>query len=117
MPKNMRHRVNVMRPTEATDEYGATKGKAEIVMENWPCSIEKLSGREVETARQTVPTATYRVKGYGDPRKPIGPGCYLLRLPLAANEEEQMRMEIGFVKDVNLNGIELELICGEEIHG
>lgn len=112
--KNMRHVVNVMRPAKKTADYGETQGKPELVMENWPCSIETLSGREVETARQTVATATYRVKGYGNPKKPIDASCYLVRLPITTPET---RLEIGFVKDRQQNGIDLELICGAEIHG
>lgn len=108
-----RHLVNVMRPTKATGDYGETQGAPEELYHHCPCSIEQISGREGEIARQTVPTATHRVKLYADPRKPIDARCYL-----TGGSIGERVLQIGAPpNDKRQNGVELELLCGEEIHG
>lgn len=107
--KNMRHVVNVMRPTESLEGHGAIEGKPTIYIPKVPCSIETLSGQELERARQLVSTATHKVEMYGDPKKPLKRTDFL--------DFEGRTLEIGQILDKNQNGVELELICGEEVHG
>lgn len=103
--KNMRHRVNVMRPTKATGSLGERQGQDETVCENWPCSITTLSGKEQETARQNGADAQYSIEGYGDPKWKDLEKCYL--------QFGERRFHIAFVDDEQMNGVKLRLLCGE----
>jgi hypothetical protein len=103
--RNLRHYVNVMRPTKAADEYGQTQGQPETLLANVPCSVETLSGRELELARATFGMVSYKVTMYGDPSKPIRRTDYLTM--------GDRRLEIADVKDTYQNGVVFELICGE----
>ena len=100
-----RHLVTVMRPAEATDEYGQTQGQPATILKDVPCSIEPLSGRETELARQTFGIASLRVRMYGDPAKPLQ---YTDWLAFGGR-----RLNIGQIIDRHQNGLDLELICGE----
>ena len=110
--KNMRHIVDVMRPTEALDGYGQTQGNPQIVMRQWPCSIETLSGREVEQARTVFAEATHKVEGYGDPARPFKERDYLTGGSIGSRV-----LGIGFKNDKQQNGIHLSLLCGERTGG
>lgn len=103
---DLRQRVNVMRPTKTEGTVGQTQGNPETIIRNWPCSIEALSGRELELARSTFAAATLKVEGYGDPKKPIKETDYL--------EFGERKLYVGFVNDQDQNGVELSLVCGEE---
>lgn len=105
--KNMRHVVNVMRPTKATGTLGELQGQPEIVCEKWPCSIKPISGNESESARQNAPGATFAVEGYGDPKWKDLEQCYL-----TGGSIGERRLNIAFVDDENLNGVKLRLLCG-----
>lgn len=111
--KAMCHVVNVMRPPKAHGTLGQTQGQPETIIRNWPCSIENLSGRELELARSTFAAATLKVEGYGDPRKPIEARDYLELASLTPGKQPR-KLFVGFVDDKMQNGIELSLICGEE---
>ncbi len=41
MPRNLRHVVDVMRPTETIGSRGQIQGTPETIIKNWPCSIRK----------------------------------------------------------------------------
>lgn len=103
----MRHMVTVMRPTQAQGTRGEPQGKDAVIVKDVPCSIETLSGREGELARQIFAAATYRVQMYGDPSKPIENTDYL--------QFGSRRLNIGFINDRQQNGIELELLCEEAL--
>lgn len=104
----MRHVVKVMRPSDAVDDRGRPTGDATTLMEEWPCSITTLSGREVVQARTVYAEATSQVEGYGDPNKPIKETDYLTGLSLG-----ERILNIGFVNDKLQNGVSLTLLCGE----
>lgn len=106
----MRHLVNVMRPTKATGSLGELQGQPEVVIPNWPCSIKTLSGGESVAARQNTANATLEVQGWGNPRKPIAEGDYLIVLP---ETDPPRKLNIEFIDDKKQNGIELTLLCGE----
>jgi hypothetical protein len=108
--KNLRHVVSVMRPTEATDTIGNTRGAPQQIFGQWPCSIETLSGRELELARSTYADATLKVEGYGDPGKRFKVTDYLTGGSIGSRV-----LNIGFINDRQQNGIQLSLICGEAV--
>ena len=110
--KNMRHRVNVMRPTEAQGTRGQAQGNPELILKDWPCSIETLSGREIEQARTVFAEATHRVEGYGDPAQ-----RFKERDHLTGGSIGKRTLHIGFINDKQQNGIELSLLCGERTGG
>lgn len=102
----LRHVATVLRPPESNyGTLGQKQGQDEVIYKDWPCSIETLSGRESEYARQNYATATLVVKGYTDPAKPIKATDYL--------QFGARKINIGFVNDVDQNGLQSELLCGE----
>lgn len=104
----MKHVVNIMRPPKAAGSLGESQGQPTTVCKEWPCSISTLSGKEQETARQTGADAQFRVDGYGDPNWTDLEQCYLTGGTIG-----KRRLDIEFVDDENLNGINLRLFCGE----
>lgn len=111
--KNMRHVVNVMRPTQALGTRGEGEGKDQQVLKDVPCSIETLSGREAELARSVYPDATYKVEMYADPSNPVTAVMYLTGGTIGTR-----RLHIGFVNDSNNMGTaSLTLLCGEDLSG
>lgn len=105
---DLRHTVNVMRPTEATGSLGETQGEPKLICKNWPCSIAVMSGRELELARQNFAAANLKVEGYGDPRNPFKATDYLTGGSIGGRV-----LNVGFVNDLKQNGLELSLVCGE----
>lgn len=112
---NLRHVVNVMRPTKNKGTVGESQGQPDVVMRNWPCSIETLQGREADLARQTFASATLKVEGYGDPRNPFKATDYLEFVDgVTGTKDKPRKLYIGVVNDEKQNGIKLTLLCGEE---
>ena len=101
--------ASIYRPAQALDAYGQEKGAEQVIMRDVPVSLETLSGREVELARQQYAGATLRAQLTGDPKKPIS---YRDRLQVNGRS-----LEIGFIRDEQQNGIELELLLGEVVDG
>jgi head-tail adaptor len=112
MPKNMRHVVSVMRPTEAQGTRGQIQGTPETIIDKWPCSIETLNGREVVQARTVFAEATHRVEGYGNPAKRFKERDYV-----TGGSIGERVLAIGFINDKQQNGVELSLLCGERTGG
>lgn len=110
MPKNMRHRVNVMRPTKSTNTIGNTQGAPETILRDWPCSIETMSGREIEIARSIYADATLKVEGYGNPNNQFKVTDYL-----TGGSIGERVLNIGHINDKQQNGIQLSLVCGEAV--
>ena len=95
-----------MLPSQDLGERGRRQGPDTVVLANVPCSIETLSGRELEVARQLYATATARVELHGDPAAPLTPQHYLLF--------GTKKLHIGHVDDVDRLGVEYVLLCGED---
>lgn len=104
-----RHSVAIMRPVAATyDALGQLSGTDRTVADGVPCSIEQISGRERELARQNMAAATLRVRLFSDPAWSLTTGDYLLR-------DDSTRIEIGFIQDVDETQLEVWLTCAEEV--
>lgn len=112
MPKNMRHIVRVMRPTEAAGTRGQSQGEPQTIIAEWRCSIETLSGREVVQARTVFAEATHEVKGYGDPKKRFEERDYV-----TGGSIGERVLHIGFINDIQQNGVSLSLLCQERTGG
>jgi hypothetical protein len=109
----LKHYVNVMRPTEAYGSVGELQGQDQTILQGVPCSIETLSGREAEIARSVYADVTYKVEMYADPRKPVTAEMYLTGGTLG-----KRKLHIGFVNDSNNMGTgSLELLCSEASEG
>jgi hypothetical protein len=104
----MRHLVNVMRPTGAEGDLGERRGQPICVRREVPCSIETLTGREIDQARTILSDAIYKVEFYADPSKVVTQNDFLTGGTLGKRE-----LHIGYVNDVNMQGLKLELLCGE----
>lgn len=108
--RNLRHIVNVHRPTQALDSRGQANNDT-VYWRDVPCSIETLSGQEQIVARQLLATATYKVAMYGNPEKRLDPSD---KLEWGVKPDGKPRyLEIGEIRDLQQNGQQLELICGE----
>lgn len=104
----MRHIVNVMRPTGAVGSLGELQGQPTLVLKEWPCEIKTLSGKEQEAARQNGADAQFSAEGYGPLPTDAIEQCYLTGGTLG-----KRKLNVAFVDDKNLNGINLRLLCGE----
>jgi len=102
-----RHYVTIKRPSTAKGTKGQRTGSDTIVLANWPCSIETLSGGERELARTIVVDATHRVIGWADRTNPIRELDYLVL-------EGGRRLAIGHVADPEQLGLEWHLLCAED---
>lgn len=103
----LRHRVTVWRPSQQLGTRGERTGNDTIVLQEVPCGIENLDGRELEQARQTVAVATHRVELYADPQKPITAGDYLVL-------HDGSVLYIHHVDDVDNLGLEYRFLCAKE---
>lgn len=104
----MRHIVDVMRPPEPQGEGGQLNSQPKVLMKDVPCSIENLSGIEQERMQQMYATARNKVRMYGDPDNPLRTVDWLV-------DQSGKRLNILQINDKWRNGIELEMICGEEV--
>src|SRR3990167_1441101 len=77
MAKLKRHAVTIKRPSTALGTRGQRDGDPIIVAADVPCSIEPLSGRELELARHQVADATQLVTFFDDPSWNLSTRDYL----------------------------------------
>lgn len=104
-----RQLVTIKRPATSLDSRGQETGGDTTVAEDVFCSIEELSGRELELARQVHGSATHRVRCYLDPGWSVTSGDYLVE---AGSDR---RLHIGFIQNPEFTGRESVLTCGEEV--
>lgn len=104
----LREIVDVMQPADAIGSRGQQIGHDTVYIPQVPCSIETLNGSESDAARQVYAEVTHRVRMYGDPSKPLTHAMYL-------KTWSGRKLNIGFINDVQQNGVELELLCGEVV--
>lgn len=106
-----RHWVDAFEPPKTLGSRGQRQGHGKRLMRNIPASIETLSGREAEVARQIVPQATLMVKIHG-PIPGLAAKCYFLQHPIT---DASKPIHIGYVNDVHRNGRDLHCTCTEEV--
>lgn len=106
----LRHYVNVMQPTDAEGTRGEREGQDKTVRQGVPCSIETLSGRELELARSTYPDATYKVVMRADPLRQVTSVMYLTGGTLG-----KRRLYIAFPNNIDQKNFELHLLCSEDL--
>jgi len=102
-----RHQVTIKHPPTAVDSRGQKTGDPSTVLANVPCSIEQLAGLELIRAKKLFAEATYRVELWGDPSTPIQSTDYL--------EWGSRTLHIGAVIDPEQTGVDIELLCKEEV--
>lgn len=104
-----RHVVTIKRPassgTPNLGPRGQVIGNDKTIAENVPCSIENLSGRELELARQVVSDATKRVRLFDDPDWGLNSKDYLIF--------GSRRLNIGYVDHPEEVQVEAFLLCKE----
>lgn len=103
----MRHIVTVMRPPDPQGEGGQLNSQPTRFRNEVPCSIEPLSGRELERMQEMEAVANCKVRFYGDPDKQVKETDWLI-------DEFGKRINIVAKNDSlrNQQGI-VELICME----
>src|SRR4051812_40237641 len=90
----MRHVVTVMRPPPPQGEGGQLNSPEPAVFrERTPCSIDPLSGRELERMQQMQAVANCKVTFYGDPKKQVKTTDWLI-------DEFGKRINIVAINDV-----------------
>lgn len=104
------HIVTVMRPATSEGSLGQTQGQPAAVYQTWPCSITPLSGQESYDVRQVGAARTFEVKGYTDPKRPIKETDYLTLGSLGKRQ-----LHIAYVEDPMQNGVQVRLVCGENL--
>jgi hypothetical protein len=103
----LRHIADIYAPISDTDTRGQIDPfSGTPYMANVPCSIEQLSSRELDAARQVYATATHEVKLYADPKRPIAHTYWL--------KWGNRRLEIGAAV-LDTRGLEYTLTCGEVV--
>jgi hypothetical protein len=102
-----RHVVTVMRPATSDGTLGETQGQPAVIYTNWPCSIKPLNGTESQDVRQTGASRTFEIEGYTDPKKPIKETDYL--------KFGERTLHIAYIDDPMQNGVQVRLVCGENL--
>lgn len=92
---------------------GELQGQPEVVSETVNFrSMKSLSGKEQETARQTGADRQFAVEVWGNPKWKDLEQCWFEILPL---ETPPRKLHIEFVDDRKNNGLDLRIICGENL--
>lgn len=102
--RNLRHIVNVHRPTQALDSRGQANNDT-VYWRDVPCSIEAISATEGEAGGQQQAVTTYKVEMYGNPLKPLKHSDWL--------KWGSRKLNIEAIDDTKQNGEQLVLTCGE----
>jgi len=105
-PGRLRHTVDIYRdPTGAYGTSGENQGQPQLIKANVPCSIDTLSGRQLEQARAQWDAAVLQVDMFADPAWNLDSRCYL--------KFGTRRLYVGFVNNIEQAGFEYQLLCGE----
>jgi len=108
-PGTVRYQVDLYLPTTELDARGRRKTDAEdtLVLTALPASIEQLADLELIRARKQWEEATHRVRVTLWPGHAVTTRHYLLF--------GTRRLHIGAVVDAAQTGIDIELLCREEV--
>lgn len=99
-------RGRIMRPMQELDDRGQAAYGSVDIARDWPMSVSVISGREVEAARQRVPTADCRIECSG----PLD-----VRAQDVIVLDDGRKFTIGYVEDKQQNGFELAIIATYEV--
>lgn len=103
----LRHVVDIYEPIIESDTRGQIDPSVGTpYIASVPCSVEQLSSRELDAARQVYATATHEVKMYADPKRPIQHNYWL--------KWGNRRLEVGAAV-LDTRGLEYTLTCGEVV--
>ncbi len=108
---SLRHVVRVMRPAPPGGESSQTI-PPQAIRNEVPCSIETMNARESERMQQMYAGANVKVEGHGDPAKRFKERDYLTGGSIGSRV-----LNIGFINDIQQNGLKLSLLCGERTGG
>ena len=103
--------MTIKLPSTTVGDRGQKSGTDTVVAADVPASVEQLSGREVEQARQFYALATSRVMLFGDRGWGLSPEHYLTFDPGFGAERT---LNIGHVSSDRELGVEYELLCSED---
>ena len=106
-PGRVRHQIDVYLPSTGLDVYGRRSGTDTVIYAAVPAAIEQLTALELIRARQIYPEATHRVHLTLYPSHGLTAKHYLLF--------GSRRLNIGAVIDTENIGVEIELLCREEV--
>lgn len=109
--KLKRHTIAIKRPSTTTDNRGRRTGSDTTVISDLPASIELLSGLELIRARKQYARADYRVTIWAIDSR-IKPTDFLT---WTDRYDEERTLHIGHVGDEDDRGMELVLLCSEEV--
>lgn len=107
VPGAIRHQVDVYLPATGLDEFGRRSGSDTLTLAAVPAAIEQLTALELIRARQIFPEATHRVQMIVYPGHGITSKNYL--------RFGSRKLNIGAVIDEKNVGVEIELLCKEEV--
>src|SRR5437868_1382228 len=93
----LRHYVSIMLPSSDTGDRGQRTGEPTTIVENMPCSIRSLAGREVETAKQVMATASHKITMRYFPG--LTTQHYLVWQ--GAEDDEPIQYNIGWINDLD----------------
>jgi head-tail adaptor len=103
-----RYQVDVCLPAAgALDSLGQRKGSPTTLYASVPAAIEQLTGLELVRAQRICASASYRVTITACQNHGITSRHYLLW--------GTRRLHVGAVIDTDGTGLELQLLCGEEV--
>lgn len=102
-----RHQVDVYLPSQSVGRLGRRTGSDTAVLEGIPAEIEQLTGLELIRAHRVWAEATHRVRVTLYPGHGITSEHYLLF--------GTRRLHVGAVIDPTNTGVEIELLCREEV--
>jgi len=106
-PGRVRHQVDVYLPATGLDSYGRRSGSDTLIYAAVPAAIEQLTALELIRARQIFPEATHRVSLTLFPGHAVTSKNYL--------KFGSRTLHIGAVIDAENIGVELGLLCREEV--
>ena len=102
----LRHRVDIKLPSTSRGTRGEKSGSDTTAASSIPCSIETLSGREVEIARQLYPSATLAVElRYGELTSLTTEHYFVFG---------SRQLNIGHLDNVDQRNILWRALCGED---
>lgn len=106
-PGSVRYQVDVYLPSTTLSDRGRRTGADTLVLAAVPVSIQQLTALELIRARRIYAEASHSVRMTVWPGHPITSEHYLLF--------GTRKLHIGAIVDAAQTGVEIELLCREEV--